>query len=291
MQKMLALLQKVNEEENLFDQEVMDAIQYGECEDAYVVRAFEGPAELVIAKNDTFESQLAQFVHYVTWKNNQYKNDFPEDEQSPYARDWLSFKEEYNVIISIFYSLDLLSDYEKIFDYLISTLGKANYRAVRDARLIKKSNVLDLAESVFRYIGVTRAVRNLSKKYLDKNFGIQWEFHLWHMTPNDLIKDYGYIFYLGNELDSLAWCPFSYVAKEYYYNDFYNRLYENLFIDLPVYKKITEEERKAVRKEVWRVTHWTAKNNSFALMDEEDYEEEYEGYIYGYEDDMELDEE
>ena len=29
----------------------------------------------------------------------------------------------------------------------------------------------------------------------------------------------------------------------------------------------------------------------YALMDEEDYEEEYEGYIYGYEDDMELDEE
>lgn len=269
MQKLLELLQRVEKEENMFGKEVMDHIQYGESKDAYAIRTFGEPADLVISKKDSLESAFVQLVRYLTRKRNDFKNNFSNDELSPYAKDWLTFKEEYNVVVAMFYYFDIRSDSEKIFDFLISILGKANYRAVRDARVIKKSNVLELAESVFRYLGVTRAVRNLSIKHLDETLGIQWEFHLWHMTPHDLVEDYGYIFYLGNEMDSLEWCPFSYVAKEYYYNDFYKKLYENLFIDLPVYKKISDGEKEIARKEVWRITHWTVEDDVFALEDEE----------------------
>lgn len=286
MEKLLELLQRVDKEENLFGKEVMDNIQYGECKDVYVIRTFGGPDDLVISKKDSFESLLVQLVHYLTRKRNHYKNNFSKDELSPYTKDWLTFKEEYNVVVTMFYYLDILSDYEKIFDFLISVLGKVNYRAVHDARVIKKSNVLELAESVFRYLGATRAVRNLSIKYLDETFGIQWEFHLWHMTPHDLTENYGYIFYLGNEMDSLEWCPLSYAAKEYYYNSFYKKLYENLFIDLPVYKQISDEEKEMAGKEVWRITHSTDEDDSFEHEDEEIEELLEEEW-----DDLELEEE
>ena len=93
---MLEELKKLNDAENLFDNDLLERIQWNELKDAYDIRV-SGYSALVITKSSSFESKYYLLIHYLTDINSQYRNKGCNNEKSSYYNDWLVFHQSYNV--------------------------------------------------------------------------------------------------------------------------------------------------------------------------------------------------
>ena len=256
MERILEELNKLDAAENLFGEDFIRSIIYNEAADGYIVRVKEYPF-IIIMKDENFSISYFRFIAYLTEIKNQDMNGCEPHDESSYYHDWLTFRKTYNIRKAWFYlKVKDTHDPDEITDLLIEILGQANYRAVFTYFHTPPEDYLGNAWVVMDYLGNTRAVRDLSRKYLDEEYGIQWPFHLWHLTAHTLIEAFGYFFYLGNELGSLDFCPYDYTAQEYYYTELYRKIYQNTKRDIPRNRHLTEKMRQdiwqKIRKEIFR---------------------------------------
>lgn len=227
IKKILEELEKFDQTENAFGKEVIEAVSYEETKEAFVVRLHEYPP-VVLMKSESFRINYFSLIMYLTEMKNRMMNGEDPVNPNKYYYDWLTFKKSYNICKAWFYlNIQDVNDAMEIIELFIRILGKINYKAVVAGSGTPNTDYDQHASIVMEYIGNTRAVRDLSMKYLDDKYGTQWQFHLWNMMAHYLIDKYGNIFYLGNELSSLDFCPYTYRAEEYYYDAFYERLHEN----------------------------------------------------------------
>lgn len=71
-----------------------------------------------------------------------------------------------------------------------------------------------------RYIGASRAIRNLSIEYLSD----AQAFQLWLLTLTYITEKYGYVFYIANEWDNLKRCLLDAELHTYCYRDLVAKL-------------------------------------------------------------------
>lgn len=275
IQEILFQLKNFEQSENIFGEDFIDAISYGESLDAYVIRVYEYPA-IALMKENSFEENYFALIRYLTDMKNQYMNNSESHDETRYYCDWLRFRRSYNIRKAWFYlNVHDTEDAEEVQDLFVSILGKLNYHTLTVCLHTSQGDYRSHADIVMEYVGNTRAIRDLCMKFLDPKYGTQWQFHLWHLTPCTIIENYGYIFYLGNEMSSLAFCPYQYQAKEYYYESLYHQLYRNVEIDT----RITKEQKDKIWEEINReVTHLSSEPDEIDNLDDMDFgfDEEFE---------------
>lgn len=230
---MLEELKKLNEAESLFDNELLEKIQWNELKDAYTIRACEYPA-LVITKSSSFESNYYLLIHYLTDINSQYRNKECNKAKKSYYNDWLVYRQSYNVRLAYCYlNVKDMNDKTALLECFITIVGQLNYHAVTNMLNMDTTDLEGQVQNIMEYVGNSRAIRNMGIKYFENHFEREGAFHIWNLYPYSIIKEYGNIFYLGNELDSLGnWCPYNYEPKQYYYNQFYKTVRKNCNMDM-----------------------------------------------------------
>ena len=254
MKKMLRQLKKMDAAEKMFGKEFIDLITFSEAKDAYIVRVGDYQS-CKLEKVEGFKKSYFSLIAYLTMTKNESLNGCEPHNETSFYHDWLTFKIAYNVRKAWFYlAIKDTENKEEIKDLFVEILGKANYRAVEDLFHTAPEDFHEHGKIVMNYIGNTRAVRDLCMKYLDNEHGLSnnWAFHLWHMTAQALIEEYGYIFYLGNEMGSLEYCPYDYTAKEYYYNYFYQRILNNTMRDIPYNRHLTKEKKRCMLTQMYK---------------------------------------
>ncbi len=136
-----------------------------------------------------------------------------------YYTNWSEFRAVYSHTRYEFFSRyhDTMNSGE-IFDLLAELLGKSSADAT--AGLIKsKNNLHDTLYFMSRYIGASRAIRNLNMESIETPV-----FHLWTMTPQYIIEHFGYVFYIGNEWDETSICKLNASPETYYYEALIERI-------------------------------------------------------------------
>lgn len=247
-EKLLMHLRQLEAEEHFFGADFLEAIGWAEAADAYLLRVYDFEP-LFLKKDGGFASTLFTVIHYLTEKKSQHVNGPKPDTVSNYYRDWLLFKQCYLIRKAWFYlNIDNENDVDEVTELLIHILGVINYKTVTQIFDTSNEDYLGHGSIAMNYVGNTRAVRDLSMKYLDPKVGTQWQFHLWHLTPTTITDTYGYVFYLGNELSKIDYCPYDYEPKEYYYHNLYTTIYGNLEKDIPKNSHITAKQKK----QIWR---------------------------------------
>lgn len=250
IEKFISQLKKFDEAENFFGKEFLDNVSFGECADAYLAKAYDY-APIVLKKEYGFKSNYFMLIGYLTTMKTQHVNGPLTGNETWYYKDWLLYKKSYNIRKAWFYAtIQDEDDADEVVDLLINALGLANYHAVTTRINVSYEDYHTHVENVMEYVGNTRAVRDLSMKYLDPKYGTQWQFHLWNMTPVSLTENYGFVFYLGNEMSQIDYCPYNYKAHEYYYKKLYTTLHENLEKDIPKNDGITQERKKQIWEEI-----------------------------------------
>ncbi len=245
-------LEKFDAEEQFFGKEFLEAIRYAECTDSYLLKVYDYDP-IILKKEDDAASNYLTAIHHLTYIKSQHINGPVPKEPSSYYKDWLVYKSNYNVRKAWFYmNVGNTDDLNEVTQLLIEILGHINYHAVTSFLNTNSANYKDQVSDVMNYIGNTRAVRDLNMKYLDSFYGTQWQFHLWYMTPTLITEQYDYIFYLGNELSKIKYCPYDYQATEYYYNALYEKIFSNMKKDIPANRHITDEMRGQIWQEIKR---------------------------------------
>lgn len=240
---MLDELKKLNEAENLFDNDLLERIQWNELKDAYAIRVCDYPA-IVVKKRNSFESNYYLLIHYLTDINSQYRNKGCNKVKSSYYNDWLRFRQSYNIRLAYCYlNVKNMSDNKDLLECFITIMGQLNYYTVTNILNLNTFDVEGHVQNVMEYLGNFRAIRNMCIKYFENHFESQAAFHIWNLYPYSIIKEYGNIFYLGNELDSLGnWCPYNYEPKQYYYNQFYKTVRKNCNMGMEDEEDIEDDE-------------------------------------------------
>jgi len=139
-----------------------------------------------------------------------------------YYNDWSEFRAVYSHTRYEFFSkyANNMSDKE-IFDILAEISGKNS--ADSTTGLIRSANNLrDTLYYLSRYIGASRAVRNINMQFINAEV-----FRLWMLTPQYIIENFGFVFYIGNEWDETEVCELDAVPKTYYYPNLVERLTNN----------------------------------------------------------------
>lgn len=227
MKELLKALKEFNKVEHVFEDDFLESIQYGTASDGYAVRIPDFAPVLIYKDDDPADNYRKLIMYLVEVKSEQFNQKNKDKKIRNYYNDWLTFKTAYYVTKAIFYScIDDVTDKGEVNAYLAALLGKVNHNTVVLDMHIDPADISAHAENIFMYLGTTRAIRDLNMKYLETR-ECHWEFHLWHLTPHYLIDHYEYIFYLGNEMSKLEDCPYNYIAKEYYYNRFYEKCRKN----------------------------------------------------------------
>ncbi|MBQ2942557.1 MAG: hypothetical protein IJD97_10000 [Clostridia bacterium] len=138
-----------------------------------------------------------------------------------YYNNWSEFRAVYSHTRYEFftkYSSNMSN--KEVFDILAEILGKNSSDSVTG--LIRSEN--DLEDTLYylsRYIGGSRAVRNINLQSINAEV-----FHLWTLTPQYIIENFGSVFYIGNEWDETEVCELDAVPKTYYYPMLVDRLAE-----------------------------------------------------------------
>ena len=132
-----------------------------------------------------------------------------------YYNSWSEFRAEYSAtrydyFLKSFYILNN----QQIFVVLAEILGRGTADAITGL-IINSEDEAKILYYVSRYIGVSRSIRNINME-MELNAEV---FHLWTMTPQYIIENYGVVFYLGNEWDNIEECQLDAAPKTYYYND------------------------------------------------------------------------
>ena len=118
-----------------------------------------------------------------------------------YYNDWSEFRATYaHTRYEFFarYSPDMTSG--DIFDALSEILGK-NSADATEGLMRSRDNIKDTLYFLSRYIGASRAIRNINMETINAP-----AFHLWTLTPQYIIENFGYVFYIGNEWDDTTVC-------------------------------------------------------------------------------------
>lgn len=149
--------------------------------------------------------------------------DLPFNEYHPgnmYYNNWSEFRAVYwQVRYEYFTKRHSDMRGKEAFDTLAEILGK--YTADATTGLMRsRNNSRDTLYFLSRYIGASRAIRNINmQESVDAEV-----FHLWTMTPQYIIENFGFVFYIGNEWDETAACKLDAIPKTYYYNDLVQRI-------------------------------------------------------------------
>lgn len=136
-----------------------------------------------------------------------------------YYNNWSEFRAVYSQTRYEFFSksVDNMNDKE-VFDTLSEILGRSSADATTGL-LRSVNNLEDTLYYLSRYIGASRAIRNINIHNIDAEV-----FHLWTLTPQYIIENFGYVFYIGNEWDRTEICELDAVPKTHYYPSLIKRL-------------------------------------------------------------------
>jgi hypothetical protein len=135
-------------------------------------------------------------------------------------RFFINWSEYRAVSVSVRYNFFLKSkcSRENQFEILAGILGIWSADCVEG--LMRSEDPKEKLYFLSRYIGASRAIRNLNAEYqIDSD-----AFHLWNMTPTYITEKYGYVFYIGNEWDDLQSCSLDAEPHTYYYGDLLNKM-------------------------------------------------------------------
>lgn len=250
MERYLEELRKFDEIEHVFGNDLIDRIQWEEREDTYLVN-IEDNESVVLNKNNDFEENYEKMVAYLTNMKSQILNHMIKGDS--YYHDWLIFRVHYVMQKAHFYlKISDLHDSKEIIQYLSDSMGKVNYKTV--VKLINLSLVeyRRCINTIFNYLGATRALRDLALTYLDDNefHGEYWALQLWNLTPTFLTDQYGYIFYIGNEMGKMDNCPYDYKPEEYYYLSLYQRYIDNIMDNQQLTIQQKEEIVHKIQEEI-----------------------------------------
>jgi len=153
--------------------------------------------------------------------------DLPFCEYTPgnaYYNNWSEFRAVYSQVRYEYFirSRGVIRDLER-FGILAEILGK--HAADATTGLMRsEENLRDTLYFLSRYIGASRAVRNLNMETsVDAEV-----FHLWTMTPQYITEHFGYVFYIGNEWDDTKVCALDASPQTYYYNALVDRIEASL---------------------------------------------------------------
>lgn len=106
-----------------------------------------------------------------------------------------------------------------LFNLMGEILGKRSADVVAGL-MGSRDDMEDTLYFISRYIGASRAIRNLNMQE-----GIDsWVYHLWNMTPHYIIENFDYVFYIGNEWDATESCSLDAVPSTYYYEALISRI-------------------------------------------------------------------
>lgn len=139
-----------------------------------------------------------------------------------FYNDWSEFKAMYYLTRYEYFSrLGEDFGYRDKLNLMAEVLGRLS--ADSTAGLIAaRGNIRKERYFISRYVGASRAIRNLNMEE-DLN---EPAFHLWNMTPQYIIENYEYVFYLGNEWDEMRECALDATPRTYYYDRLIHRLHE-----------------------------------------------------------------
>ena len=131
-----------------------------------------------------------------------------------YYNNWSEFRSVMEEIkFCVFENSKMCTSKKKLFNLLSGILGQWNADCVEG--LVKSNTLRDRLYYISRYIGASRAIRNLST-YYDLNCS---SFQLWNMMPVYIYENYGNVFYIGNEWDNMRNCLLDQTPSTYYYNE------------------------------------------------------------------------
>lgn len=137
-----------------------------------------------------------------------------------YYNNWSEFRAVYSQTRYEYFNkcnTDLNSQAK--FNTMSEILGQKTADSI-SGLMCPNNDLKDYLYYVSRYIGVSRAIRNIS---LEENIGTD-VFGLWNMTPQYIIEQFGYVFYIGNEWDECKTCKLDATATTPYYNELINRI-------------------------------------------------------------------
>ncbi len=103
------------------------------------------------------------------------------------------------------------ADRKDLFKILAEILGSWSADCVEG--LVQSKEPEEKLYFLSRYIGASRAIRNLSIEYLSD----AQAFQCWLLTPTYITEKYGYVFYIANEWDNLKRCLLDAEPHTYYY--------------------------------------------------------------------------
>lgn len=165
------------------------------------------------SSSDMMEVFVHEMRHCLDYRNAVC--DLPFAECHPgnrYYNNWSEFRAVYAQTRYAFFSRCVQTGREKDgFRCLAGILGEKTADCV--AGIMRSQD--DLHSTLYyisRYIGAARAVRDLNIQT-----GInEAVFHLWNMTPQYIIENYGYVFYIGNKWEAMHICGLDAVPDSYY---------------------------------------------------------------------------
>ena len=253
IEKLKIQLRNLEEHEALFGDEILDGMHY-ETQGDSILAGFQDYPSVRLTGEDGFEQAFFTLIGYMTEMRSRFWNDragVPEKYRTRYYHDWLNFHKAYNIRKAWFYlNVRDMKDVDEVTDLLMKIQGQNNYYAVVATMNTPSDNWRGLADIVINYVGHSRAIRDLSMRYLDPVLGVQWQFHLWHMTPNLIIEEYDYVFYIGNGLGDCGVCAYAEEAADPYYIGLYNKLISNMDRDIPANETLSVDQKRKIRAEI-----------------------------------------
>lgn len=177
---------------------------------------------------DSIQFLTKTFVHEMRHCLD-YQNavkDLPFEDYHPgnrYYNNWSEFRAVYSHTRYEFFSkyADNMSE-KQVFDILAEILGR-NSADATTGLIRSASNLEDALYYISRYIGASRAIRNINmQESIDAEV-----FHLWTLTPQYIIENFGYVFYIGNEWDGTEICELDATPETCYYPALVERIADN----------------------------------------------------------------
>ena len=161
---------------------------------------------------DLTKSLVHEIRHCLDYQNAVENLSFDEyDCGNEYYNNWSEFRAVYaHTRYEYFERCHSNISFTAKFNSLSQILGKSSADAVMG--LMLSEDISDTLYYISRYIGASRAIRNINmEEQLEADC-----FNLWNMTPQYIIENYGYVFYIGNEWDALDSCELHGISKTYY---------------------------------------------------------------------------
>ena len=169
-------------------------------------------------EDELCEIILHELRHCLDYQNAVKDLDFKDYYSgNQYYKNWSEYRA---VTVSIRYNFFLKnrSDGKDLFKILAEILGSWSADCVEG--LVQSKEPEEKLYFLSRYIVASRAIRNLSIKYLSD----AQAFQLWLLTPTYITEKYGYVFYIANEWDNLKRCLLDAEPHTYYYRDLVAKL-------------------------------------------------------------------